>query len=139
MPGILLNTTYDVRVRAKVGGVYSSYGPVCQVTTPPTLRTFNNDPGEESVATQTKVTPDVAIYPNPNQGEFIYVELKNLEPNSSVLVIDLSGKVVDQRILQTDSDSYSGTIRFSEKLKAGFYFVTILSGETKATEKLIVR
>ncbi|GAB4252024.1 MAG: hypothetical protein Kow0079_06470 [Vicingaceae bacterium] len=36
VPGIQPNTTYDIRVRAKVGGVYGSYGPVCQVTTPNT-------------------------------------------------------------------------------------------------------
>ncbi len=32
--GIRYATTYDVRVRAKVGGVFLSFGPICQVTTP---------------------------------------------------------------------------------------------------------
>ena len=33
--GIRYATTYDVRVRAKVGGVFLTFGPICQVTTPP--------------------------------------------------------------------------------------------------------
>ncbi len=32
--GVRYATTYDVRVRAKVGGVFLNYGPMCQVTTP---------------------------------------------------------------------------------------------------------
>ncbi len=32
--GIRYATTYDVEVRAKVGGVFGTYGPVCQLTTP---------------------------------------------------------------------------------------------------------
>ncbi len=32
--GLRFGTTYDVTVRAKVGGVWLSYGPMCQVTTP---------------------------------------------------------------------------------------------------------
>jgi hypothetical protein len=32
--GIRYATTYDVEVRAKVGGVFGSYGTVCQLTTP---------------------------------------------------------------------------------------------------------
>jgi hypothetical protein len=32
--GVRYGTTYDVRVRAKVGGVFLTFGPMCQVTTP---------------------------------------------------------------------------------------------------------
>lgn len=32
--GIRFSTTYDVEVRAKVGGVFGTFGPVCQITTP---------------------------------------------------------------------------------------------------------
>lgn len=34
LPGATYGTTYDVRVRAKVGGCWGSYGPVCQLSTP---------------------------------------------------------------------------------------------------------
>ncbi len=37
--GIKYNTTYNVEVRAKVGGVFSSFGNICQVTTPASLLT----------------------------------------------------------------------------------------------------
>ncbi|MGE0561485.1 MAG: PKD domain-containing protein, partial [Flavobacteriales bacterium] len=32
--GLVNNTTYNVRVRAKVGGVFGNYGSSCQITTP---------------------------------------------------------------------------------------------------------
>lgn len=34
VPGIQYNTTYNVRIRTKVGGVWHHYGPICTVTTP---------------------------------------------------------------------------------------------------------
>ena len=33
--GLKFNTTYDVSVRVRIGGVWGSYGPTCQITTPP--------------------------------------------------------------------------------------------------------
>ncbi|MBK9673491.1 MAG: hypothetical protein IPO70_14990 [Bacteroidetes bacterium] len=32
--GLRYNTTYNVSVRAKVGGLWLNYGPACQITTP---------------------------------------------------------------------------------------------------------
>ena len=39
LPGIAYNTTYNVRIRTKIGGTWYGYGPSCPITTPPALPT----------------------------------------------------------------------------------------------------
>jgi PKD repeat protein len=138
MPGIQLGRTYDVRVRAKVGGVYTSYGSVCQVTTPSSPRLASPELAlqDENIIENSI---EAIIYPNPNQGEFIYVNLNGLQNNSELIVTDISGKIIQQETVNTDEDNYNGTIRFNEKLNSGFYFITIVSGNQKITKKLVVR
>ncbi len=141
VPGIQLGTTYDVRVRAKVGGAFTAYGPICQLTTPATLRTASveESKNQDIISTIDKSNVEMIIYPNPNQGDFIYLELNGLQSTTELIVTDVSGKVIQQKVLNTDSENYNSTIRFNEKLNSGFYIITVVSGDQKITKKLIVR
>ncbi len=107
VPGIQLSTTYDVRVRAKVNGVFTQYGTICQITTPPSAR-YGIIENEEVVIYNDELANDIrlTIYPNPSQGEFVYMELKSSEDISELIVTDITGKIVHQQNLQTD-DYYS--------------------------------
>ena len=138
VPGIQLSTTYDVRVRAKVNGVFTQYGTICQITTPPSAR-YGIIENEEVVIYNDELANDIrlTIYPNPSQGEFVYMELKSSEDISELIVTDITGKIVHQQNLQTDD--YYSTVRFNEKLNPGFYFVTVVSGSQKQTKKLVVK
>jgi PKD repeat protein len=141
VPGILINTTYDVRVRGSINGVYTDYGATCQVTTPATARFENSfDQAQNTLIDNiSNNNLDLIIYPNPSQGEFIYLDLTGIQTNTELFVTDISGKVVHQQQIDTDIDNYNGTVRFNEKLNSGFYFVTIVSGDQKITKKLVVR
>ena len=138
VPGIQLSTTYDVRVRAKVNGVFTQYGTICQITTPPSAR-YGVVENEEVVIYSDEIINNIhlTIYPNPSQGEFVYMELKSSEDISELIVTDITGKVVHQQNLQ--ADDYYSTVRFNEKLNSGFYFVTVISGSQKQTKKLVVK
>jgi len=138
VPGIQLSTTYDVRVRAKVNGVFTQYGTIFQITTPPSAR-YGIIENEEVVIYNDELANDIrlTIYPNPSQGEFVYMELKSSEDISELIVTDITGKIVHQQNLQTDD--YYSTVRFNEKLNPGFYFVTVVSGSQKQTKKLVVK
>ncbi|MCB9363913.1 MAG: PKD domain-containing protein [Flavobacteriales bacterium] len=140
--GVQYNTTYDIRVKIKVSGVWGNYGPVCQVTTPAsaivnggtTSRLADNNEFEEKINPTT-----LTIYPNPNQGEYLFVELADLAPNSELVVTDIYGKQVERMILNTEESNYNTTVRFKNKLTAGFYMVTVHSNGQSITKKLIVR
>ncbi len=139
VPGIQLSTTYDVRVRAKLNGVFTQYGTICQITTPPSARygIIENEAAVNYYEDEFTKNIHLTIYPNPSQGEFVYMELKSLEDVSELLVTDITGKIVHQQNLQ--AQDYYSTIRFDEKLNPGFYFVTVISGNQKQTKKLVVK
>ncbi len=143
VPGIQLNTTYDVRVRAKIGGVFTNYGAVCQITTPVTPR-IEAPPGDEieditGIDNKTINNLQMTVYPNPSQGEFVYIELQGLSRNSEIIVTDIFGKTILNQSINSGSETYSGTLRFNQKLSSGFYLITVISDNQKTTKKLIVR
>ncbi|MFB0924779.1 MAG: T9SS type A sorting domain-containing protein, partial [Vicingaceae bacterium] len=77
----------------------------------------------------------IKVYPNPSQGEFIYLEVDGLMSNSQLTVYDIYGKT----LLNQELNSNRETIRFENKLSPGFYMVTVISDNNKTTKKLIVR
>ena len=78
---------------------------------------------------------DLVVYPNPNQGDFVYIDLNDFDSYAELFIIDISGKIIQQQTI----DSSVSTIRFNEKLKAGFYFITVVSDNNKITKKLVVK
>ena len=134
--GLGLSTAYNVRVRCKVGS-YGPYGNSCQITTPATAR-FGIFPAEAAGIQKIYSSLAINIYPNPSQGEFIYMELNGLQSNSEIMVTDIFGKTVLLQSIQAEYGSYNETLKFRKKLGAGFYFVTVNSGNQKVTKKLIV-
>ena len=141
IPGILVSTTYDIKVKVVIGADTSAYGTVCQVTTPASFKTarfssFNEDNIESDL---NRTDLDVKIYPNPNQGEFVYLELNGLSDDTKIIVTDIFGKTILNQPLGNDYETYNGTLRFDQKLNSGFYLVTIVSNDHKVTKKLVVR
>ncbi|MBI2279402.1 MAG: PKD domain-containing protein [Bacteroidetes bacterium] len=143
MPGIQVSTTYDVRVRAKLSGVYGSFGSSCQVTTPSsamisneTARLIFDNETEEDLNTPSTT---LNIYPNPNTGEQLSVNLENLTPNSTLTITDIYGKIILTKPLNTDQSEYKVNVKFENKLASGFYFINIVSDGNRITEKLLVR
>ncbi|MDF1672143.1 MAG: PKD domain-containing protein [Vicingaceae bacterium] len=136
------NTTYDIKVKATVNSIVGNYSTICQITTPSTIRLgepYTNEEIINMVNNNQKIPLDLIVYPNPNQGDFVYIDLSGVKSGTELFITDISGKVVQQQQLDVDIDSYSGTLRFNDKLHSGFYFVTVISGNQKITKKLVVR
>jgi PKD repeat protein len=140
--GLVNNTTYNVRVRAKVGGAFGNYGSSCKITTPSSSMELNETArliGEEEEAIVEVIPTTLSIYPNPNTGDQINIVMENLTPNSTVMITDIYGKVILNKPLNTDLNQYNLEVKFDGKLSTGFYFVTVISEGSRVTEKLIVR
>jgi len=139
--GIQNSTTYNVRVRSRLSGVYQAFGSSCQITTPSAAMELNETArfmGEE-VADVEELTTTLSIYPNPNSGEQLNVMMENLTPNTTLMITDIYGKVILNKPLNTELSQYNVEVKFDNKLTPGFYFITIVSEGNRITEKLIVR
>ena len=83
---VAYNTTYSIRVAAKVGGIWGNYGASCNVTTP-----------AAPIARLKVKTFDVSAYPNPYETEFnLNIETPSKE-DVNIYVYDMLGKLVDSR------------------------------------------
>lgn len=81
--------------------------------------------------TQENTIEGLSIYPNPTNGDKIYIVSK-LALEKEIEIFDVLGK----RILQTTISSKELNIG---NLNAGVYIIKIREGEASATRKLIVK
>ncbi len=77
---------------------------------------------------------DFAIYPNPNNGDFMVVLNDELEKNTSIKVINTLG----QNVLSSNITSKQQRFNLSN-LDKGLYFITIENGNAKTTSKIIIK
>ena len=137
-----LNTLYNLQARALVNGVFSSYTPICQITTPSSFtKTSEISDGIilSDIVEENETSSSLIIYPNPNQGQFLYLELAGINSNTQVTVTDISGKVMLSKYISFDRQNVSEVLKFENKLSPGFYMVNVISGDQRIAKKLIVR
>jgi len=79
-----------------------------------------------------------ALYPNPNQGDAVFINLTDLETDLvDVEVYDGLGRIIFQRNYFADG-SLNALIRFNQKLSSGVYLVKMSIGYEIITERMIV-
>lgn len=78
------------------------------------------------------------IYPNPNNGELVNLNITNLQSEKvQVRVLDAMGKVVFNKSFAVDG-SLNTMINFAQPLSNGLYMVEFTSGNEVITERLMV-
>ena len=120
--GVLVanNTTYFIRVAAKIGSIYGIYGPSCIINTP--------DNASTSKISEENIIPansnfDVKLYPNPYTSSF------KLNLNSSekelveIIVYDRLGRQIEKRQI---ADSDSNNLEFGSNYPSGIYNIMVL-------------
>lgn len=74
----------------------------------------------------------VQIYPNPSQGEFLYLEFENIERQPKLLkVYDIFGQLVDEVVLKD-----LRTVYRANRLKNGNYIFTFYDDNSVFSEKV---
>lgn len=82
---------------------------------------------------------NVQIYPNPNNGNELFINLENLDiKNLSVNVTDGSGKIISSELSTMKTEQSTLRLNFPTKLAQGFYLVNIKTGEKSISCRLIV-
>lgn len=141
--GLQNNTAYNVDVRPKVGGVFQSYGPSCQITTPPTaIIVYGAQPGDNDhisgFSEMGLVKDEFTLYPNPNHGQYLFIEYRHdTDFNGEMFIFDLSGRMVESRPIKLERLS-TESIKFMEQLTSGTYFIHLKNSKNHLIFKISV-
>jgi hypothetical protein len=88
--------------------------------------------------TQVEVA-SVSVYPNPSNGDFMHVNLSNLEKGQLQLrVLDAAGRALTTRVYAVEG-SLNTTLTFDEKLSAGVYMIETLNAGHLQTQRVVVQ
>jgi len=132
--------TYQVSVKVTQGGVDGDYSTVCDITIAgPQAEGLAEDMMVSKVATEG----GMGIYPNPNTGSEVRVELNGIEEGAhdvAVTIYDIYGKLMTRDVFGHQGSQLSRLVRFEQNLATGMYLVHVtIDGNIFATEKLIVK
>ena len=149
------NTQYEVDVRvSKDGGATwcvadgeptcssnpTIWGKVCMVNISTSTFCPNNAQGGSS-AFMPGTESNFTMYPNPNNGEHLFLSLTALEQGVTAVnvdIFDMTGKRVLDRAIGTQDGLLNTTLELNS-LQSGMYLVNITAGDRTLTERLVVQ
>ncbi|MCW5898168.1 MAG: T9SS type A sorting domain-containing protein [Flavobacteriales bacterium] len=135
-PAMQTGRTYNVRVRASKnnGASWCDWGWTCQVTIIPSAA-----PGNESMALEGDAASDLALWPNPNNGQQVWIALDEVHVNTVAIdIFDLRGQRVMAREIATQGGELYTNIDLGG-LAAGTYLVTITAGDQQHVKRLVIQ
>jgi hypothetical protein len=137
--------TYEVDVRASRDGGATwcglpgdPWGDVCLLTigTPPAVG------GNQNMSLSADGTVDIALWPNPNNGDHFMLHITGLDEHTSTLamdITDLSGKTVITRAIPVQNGMVNTTMDLQGALANGVYMVSFTSGDFRSMNRLVVQ
>jgi hypothetical protein len=139
-PALTPGETYSVTVKVAQGGVDGDYSTACDITIAgPQAEGLADDMMVSKVATEGAM----GIYPNPNTGSEVRVELNGIEDgahNVEVTIYDIYGKLMTRDVFGHQGSQLSRLVRFETELATGMYLVHVtIDGNIFATEKMVVQ
>ncbi len=131
---------YEVRVRVTQSGIPGDFGPPCTIT-------IGDSEGmdTESISGLRNMEElgSATLYPNPNAGNEVRVEMSGLGDGSHevyMVMFDIYGKQVSSDEFGHEGDQLFRLIRFNEQLAMGVYTVQVyVDGKPFAIERLVVK
>lgn len=132
------NKWLNVRVRARIGSVYTDFGKACQIrlnrdTERPSLRV---DLDEQFVASA------FSLFPNPNDGSnvtLLLTDLPDAQQNVVFEVYDVNGRAIQRSAFGNDGPTLNRVVKFDAALAPGVYVVRMQVNNALYTERLVVR
>jgi photosystem II stability/assembly factor-like uncharacterized protein len=140
VPALTPGQTYTVSVKVTQGGVAGDYSTSCPITIAgPQAEGIAND----VAVTKVLETGNLGIYPNPNAGTEVRVDLNGIADgyhDVAVTIYDIYGKLMTRDVFGHQGAELSRLVRFEQELATGMYLVHVtIDGETFATEKMVVK
>jgi hypothetical protein len=136
------NWCFDVASPSCVEPV-TTWGKVCMVN----ITTSTYCPGElqggsSSMATDPSTSGSVTMYPNPNRGDQLYINLSAVDADVntvSVDIYDLTGKRISARTIAVQDGFLNSVLDLNGEIASGLYMVNITAGDKTYTERLVIQ
>ena len=77
------------------------------------------------------------IYPNPNQGEGITINLEGMEGDVNIELLDATGRLLEKTTWNAEGYAQREW-RFAQTLSAGLYEIRIQQGSRQETQRMLV-
>jgi hypothetical protein len=131
--GLVAGETYDVSVKAIVGGITTPTGPICSISLSSSyMNTYEGDGSKQF----DEIENLVSVYPNPvSLSSELNIQLKEIQ-NSTIIITDIMGRLVfekqysDSNLIKLDLEELAIT--------PGIYTVSISNGITIENNKIVV-
>jgi hypothetical protein len=141
IPGIANNQQYNVSISSlhMDQQTQSNYG------TSQCMRTFgfagspiidegdqeNNDQGKQR-------STQIQLYPNPNGGERVVLNVNGMEGETMITITDATGRTIEQMTKTIEGEYYQQEIMFQQSLSSGLYQITIENGNHRESTRMVV-
>ncbi|MEZ4739212.1 MAG: T9SS type A sorting domain-containing protein [Flavobacteriales bacterium] len=115
----------------------TTWGKVCNVTISGVAML---DAGGSDIAADNNGT--LAMYPNPNNGEQLFISLTELTPEVSTVSVDihdLTGKRITARTIAVQDGFLNTALSLNDDVASGVYVVSITAGDKAYTERLVIQ
>jgi len=140
IPGLQNGVTYDVQVKAKIGGVWGSYGAICQITINTSLIAPYSSPYKSFEAAETQNS--LIVFPNPSDDNGFNVSYKVTDLESSIAIIevyDMMGRKVIQRQVNNIVGINEIKLNTDGNLVTGTYVLVIINGNNIEKKNIVVK
>jgi hypothetical protein len=143
VPGFLVpGATYNVRIAPVYGTTVGSYGSVDQVLAiaGSAMPLFDDETAQNLETRMDEgVGADVALYPNPNNGQIVNLNVYGVETdNVQVRIVDGMGRVVYANQFAVDG-VLNTLVSFDKPLASGLYMVEFMYNGTTTTQRMMVQ
>ena len=144
LASLVPGATYDVRTKPEfANAAVTTYGPVqcLQIIGPAGEPPVTGAPAVETAEEKglDATGPVAAIYPNPNNGDVLNINLVNVQ--SDIITVDIYdgfGKLVQAQQLTVAGGNVNEILSLND-MASGMYTVRITMDDTVQTEKLIIQ
>ncbi|MBK8614063.1 MAG: T9SS type A sorting domain-containing protein [Flavobacteriales bacterium] len=145
--------TYNVRVRASFdgGATYCPWGAVCTVGITNNLAApYCTVPGpmaggDDRVffdGDETSTEAVLTLWPNPNNGEQLYVTIDQLNADvttATVDIFDMVGHKVTTRTIAVNGTTLNTVIALDASMANGMYLVNVTAGDQTFIQRLVIQ
>jgi len=141
--GVLTNLpntgAWDVRIRPNFSYGAGTYGPTQRIQVNNTAASsMLDESGLENGNERTDILTDANLYPNPNSGDMVNINITGIQGNDVfVRVLDATGRVVYTNRYVVEG-SLNTVVNFAQPLASGVYNVEFTVDGQVTTERMIV-
>jgi hypothetical protein len=98
----------------------------------PILDESENDNADEQRSTQ------IQLYPNPNGGERVVLNINGMEGETTITITDATGRTIEQMTKTIEGDYFQQEVMFQQPLSSGLYQITIDNGNHRESTRMVV-